>query len=59
LHAGGALEPAMAQEARQEMAENPRYRWLGELPRWRARRVLARSRLMVLSSRVEGGANVI
>jgi glycosyltransferase involved in cell wall biosynthesis len=41
------------------MAENPRYRWLGELPRWRARRLIAGSLLMVLSSRMEGGANVL
>src|SRR6185503_17039083 len=33
--------------------------WLGELPRGRALRVLARSRLMVLSSLSEGGANAI
>ena len=49
----------MDRQARAEMAANPRYRWLGELPRWRARRLIARSRLMVLSSRMEGGANVI
>jgi glycosyltransferase involved in cell wall biosynthesis len=41
------------------MAANPRYRWLGELPHWQARRLMARSRLMVLSSRMEGGANVV
>ena len=41
------------------MASNPRYRWLGEVPRWKARRLLARSRLLVQSSFVEGGANVV
>jgi glycosyltransferase involved in cell wall biosynthesis len=41
------------------MAANPRYRWLGELPRWQALRVLARSHVLVLSSLTEGGANVI
>ena len=49
----------MERQAQAEMAANPRYRWLGELPRWRARRLMARSRLMVLSSRMEGGAHVI
>src|SRR5439155_19877091 len=36
-----------------------RYRWLGDLPRWKALRLLARSRLLVLTSRLEGGANAI
>jgi glycosyltransferase involved in cell wall biosynthesis len=59
LHVGGALSPDMEEQARAETESNPRYRWLGELPRWRARQVLARSHLLVLSSRSEGGANVI
>lgn len=59
LHAGGALSPAMAEQAEAEMAANRRYRWLGSLPRWRVRQLLARSRAMVLSSEMEGGANVI
>jgi glycosyltransferase involved in cell wall biosynthesis len=58
-HLGGALSDAMAAEARAWMAREPRYRWLGELPHARALRVLARSRLMVISSRMEGGANVV
>jgi len=59
LHLGGALDPGTDSLARDEMATNPRYRWLGELPRWRALRVLARSRLLVLTSLLEGGANVV
>jgi putative glycosyltransferase (TIGR04348 family) len=59
LHVGKALSDEMAAQARAEMAENPRYRWLGELPRWQALRVLARSHVMVLSSLSEGGANAI
>jgi putative glycosyltransferase (TIGR04348 family) len=59
LHAGDALTPAMGEEARAEAAINPRYRWLGDLPRWKALRLLARSRLLVLTSRLEGGANAI
>ena len=59
LHVGGALSEDMAERARGEAAENPRYRWLGELPRWRAGRVLARSHLLSLTSEMEGGANVI
>ena len=59
LHVGRALHPRMALRARDEARQNPRYRWLGEIPRWRALKVLARSRLMVISSRLEGGANVV
>lgn len=59
LHAGGALSPAMAAEARKLMRVDPRYRWLGELPRWAALRLLARSHVMVISSRMEGGAHVV
>jgi putative glycosyltransferase (TIGR04348 family) len=59
LHVGAALSPDMADQARAEAASNARYRWLGDLPRWKALRLLARSRLLVLTSRMEGGANVI
>jgi putative glycosyltransferase (TIGR04348 family) len=59
LHLGAALSPAMAKEARGEEAANPRYRWLGDLRRGQALAVLARSRLLVQTSRLEGGANAI
>lgn len=59
LHVGKALSDDMAAQAQAEMAMNPRYHWLGELPRWQALRLLARSRVLVLSSLTEGGANVI
>ena len=49
----------MKQQAQAEMEANPRYQWLGELPRGKALRVLARSRLHVLSSQLEGGANAL
>lgn len=58
-HIGGAMSPQMADEAREWMAREPRYRWLGELPHWKALKLLARSRVMVISSRMEGGANVV
>ncbi|HEX2831132.1 MAG TPA: selenoneine biosynthesis selenosugar synthase SenB [Burkholderiales bacterium] len=58
-HIGGALDPGSDDEARAWMAREPRYRWLGELPHWRAMRMLARARAMVISSRMEGGANVV
>jgi putative glycosyltransferase (TIGR04348 family) len=59
LHAGRAIDPALAAKARAEQARNPRYLWLGPLSHARTRRLIAASRLMVLSSRMEGGANVI
>jgi putative glycosyltransferase (TIGR04348 family) len=59
LHAGAALTAGAAATARREEARNPRYRWLGPLPRGRALRLLARARALVLSSELEGGANVV
>jgi len=58
-HAGKALTPEYETLAKREMAENPRYRWLGEQDRAGTERILLQSRGMVLSSLLEGGANVI
>ena len=58
-HLGAALGPEMERRARDEMLRNPRYHWLGDLPHAQALRVLARSRLLVNSSKMEGGANAI
>jgi putative glycosyltransferase (TIGR04348 family) len=59
LQIGQALDARMAIRARLLASRTTRYNWVGELPRWRARRILASSKLLVLSSRMEGGANVI
>ena len=59
LHVGKAMTPVLEKRARAEMARNPRYRWLGDRTRAETRAILARSRLMVLPSRIEGGANVV
>jgi glycosyltransferase involved in cell wall biosynthesis len=59
LQVGGAMTDAMAARARKEMRINQRYEWLGEQTQSRVRRILANSRLCVLSSRMEGGANVL
>ncbi len=56
---GAAHSPEWAEEARAEMAVNPRFRWHGEVPRHRLRHAFARSHLLALPSRMEGGANVI
>lgn len=58
-HLGAALSPQMAEQARREMAQSPRYRWLGALPREEALARLAAARLLVVSSFLEGGANVV
>ena len=59
LHIGAALEPALAEAARATQSTTPRYRWLGALPHFAARRRLRRCHAMVIASRMEGGANVI
>ena len=58
IQIGKALSPAMEQRAVREMAQNVRYRWLGQLPRWQALQRLRRSQLVVVSSRLEGAPNV-
>jgi putative glycosyltransferase (TIGR04348 family) len=54
VHLGAALDPALAPKT-----DDPRYRWLGSVPHARALRWLASSHAMVISSRMEGGANVV
>ncbi len=58
-HAGGARAAELADRARALAAALPRYRWLGEVPRWRVRALLSRARLLVQSSLMEGGANTV
>lgn len=45
--------------AQREMKNNSRYRWYGEVPHWQIRKQYTSADLMVLSSKMEGGANVI
>lgn len=59
VHYGAAENPRWAAAAKAEMARNPRYVWRGDRPRAEVGRLLGRARVMVLSSRSEGGANVI
>ena len=59
LHIGGALAPDFEQQAIAEQVSNHRYRWLGELPHWKTIRCLARSRLLVITSKAEGGPIVL
>jgi len=59
VHLGEALSPEMEREARRLMGADARYHWLGGMPHRVALRWLASSHVMVLSSMMEGGANVV
>jgi putative glycosyltransferase (TIGR04348 family) len=59
VHLGAAESPRWTEMAKAEMKANARYVWRGERPRAEVRRLLARARALVLSSRSEGGANII
>lgn len=56
---GRAYTPEWAARAKAEMAANPRYVWRDDVPRAAVQRLLLASHAMVLSSKSEGGANVI
>ena len=56
---GKAHSDDWAVEARAEMQANPRYTWHDEIPHYRIRQIYQRTHLLVLPSRMEGGANVI
>lgn len=59
IHLGKAHNEEWAARARQEMTRNPRYVWRGEVPGWAVRKEFVKTQLMVLSSIMEGGANVV
>ena len=59
VHVGAPLDAALGKEAKQWMKRDPRYHWLGSVPHSQALRWIARSHLLVVSSVMEGGANVI
>jgi putative glycosyltransferase (TIGR04348 family) len=58
-HAGASPNDGWTERARAHAASNPRYRWLGEAPHPKVRDLLARARLFVQSSTMEGGANTV
>ena len=58
-HYGKAHTEDWGLRARAEMQQNPRYHWHGEVSHAKLRKVYASSHLLVLPSRMEGGANVI
>lgn len=58
-HIGNALAPDLAQAARAAQAAIPGYRWLGGLPQAQTRQHIKQAHVLVNSSRMEGGAQVI
>ena len=58
-HYGKAHTPEYAKLAQAEMNTNTRYQWHGEIAHHKIRQVYRRTHLLVLPSRMEGGANVI
>jgi putative glycosyltransferase (TIGR04348 family) len=59
LQIGDALSPGMKSKAISTMKRDHRYRWLGGRTHAQALGWIARSHLLVVSSVMEGGANVI
>ncbi|TCS73259.1 putative glycosyltransferase (TIGR04348 family) [Sulfuritortus calidifontis] len=58
-HVGQALGPEWAAQAEQCAQAIPRWHWLGPRSHGETRRLIARSHLLVNSSRMEGGAFVL
>jgi len=59
IHFGKAHNKAWKKKALHEMQHNPRYLWKGEKASWEVRKEFSRTNLMLISSKSEGGANVI
>jgi len=59
VHLGKAHDGKWERAASTEMRSNPRYVWRGEVAGWQVRRQFARSHAMVISSAMEGGANIV
>jgi putative glycosyltransferase (TIGR04348 family) len=58
-HLGQAMNSQMKDQANNFNTTIDRYQWLGEVSHADALRILSQSRLMVISSRMEGGAHVV
>ncbi len=58
-HIGGELQPGLAEQASRLETLLPGWRWLGPLAHGETRARIGRAHLLVISSAMEGGANVI
>ena len=59
IHLGRAIDANEGERARHEMLSNTRYLWLDEVSHSRVAAIMSKSRLFVISSRMEGGANAL
>jgi putative glycosyltransferase (TIGR04348 family) len=59
LHAGGAHDAALGRRAAATQRRDPRYTWLGDLPRARARQLIRRAHVLLHPSVMEGGAQAV
>jgi putative glycosyltransferase (TIGR04348 family) len=59
LHLGMAMNQQMELTAKAYSETLERYQWIGELSHMETLKALSQSRLMVISSRMEGGAHVV
>lgn len=59
INAGKPHSPEWEARTLEEQAANPRFEWLGEVDKPDIQTLMQHSRLMVISSVMEGGANVV
>jgi putative glycosyltransferase (TIGR04348 family) len=59
LHLGMAMNQQMKRTAKGYSETLERYQWIGEVSHMETLKALSQSRLMVISSRMEGGAHVV
>lgn len=59
IHLGKAYNAQWSRDAKAEAKSNPRYIWRGEVSAGQVRRQFARSHAMVITSVMEGGANIV
>jgi len=56
---GDALDPALERATRETVAADSRVRWIGKQPHAATRQAIKRAHLLLVPSRMEGGANVV
>jgi putative glycosyltransferase (TIGR04348 family) len=59
IQIGLALDERLGKKAQTEARKNRRFRWLGQLSHRKTREILARSRLVCITSKMEGSSNVL
>ena len=59
VHYGAALSSSMGTTAEKYTEQSLRYRWVGAVPRGKVLARIARSRALIVSSKLEGGSGVI